>query len=108
MECDIFKSVTPDLHFMLPGTTGNVPRYVELIQEKLDLQMYIPIYVGNQCQVFQIFIKWIKMRKVNWHWKRSDQNTIENLCENVKNKLAEKQLLIIKPLGMSTIVVWIK
>ena len=81
------KSGTAGLYFLPQGTTMNGANYMELLQEKLKLHMYI-----HQCSIFMheelratdqrlCRISWQKSKFQAWDWPGNspDLNPIENL-----------------------------
>ena len=93
------KHGTAGLHFLAPGTTMNGLKYVQLLQEKLNIHMagqnaFIFAHDGapnQRLKVVSEYLQKIKVKVLDWPENNPDTNPIENLWSYMKNKVAEKQ-----------------
>ena len=82
-----------------PGTTMNGKKYVNLLEEKLELHMQV-----HQCTIFMLdgapchrsklasaFLKSKGVKTLDWPGNSPDLNPIDNLWEILKQKVADKQ-----------------
>lgn len=85
---------------LLPGTTMNGIRYVELMQEKLGLHMHIHQYTifipeSVLCHYLNViqnfFLNRISVTTLDWPENSLDLKPSENLQKIIKNKVTEKQ-----------------
>ena len=90
---------TASLYFLPPGNTLNCFRYVDLLKEKLKMRMNIYQSIvcmldGASCHCSKVEKQFFSEKNVAtlcWSGNNLDLNSIENLSEILKNKIAEKQ-----------------
>ena len=90
---------TAGLFFLLPGTTMNGQKYVDLLKDKLELHIAIikcKIFMqdGAQCHRSKIVTQFLKSKKnqiLDWPGNSPDLNPIKNLWTVLKDKVSEKQ-----------------
>ena len=89
-----------DLYFVLPNTTMNRPKYVELVKQKLKLHKLvngctIVMQTGASCHRPKVAAEFLKRNNISvleWLRNSPDLNPIENLWTIMKDKMAYKQL----------------
>ena len=92
------KHGTAGLHFLAPSTTANGLKYVELLQENLNLQMVVHnisifMHDGASCHRSKVVLEYLSKSKVevlDWSGNTPDLNPNKNLWSYM-NKVAEKQ-----------------
>lgn len=90
---------TAGLYFLPPGTTMNGTKYVDLLNEKLELHMDIHnctvfMHDGAPCHRSKTVTQFLKSKKIqtlDWPGNSPDLNPIENLWTVLKDKVSEKQ-----------------
>ena len=94
---------TAGLFFLPKGTTMNGARYLEMLQEKLQLHM-APCH---RSKIVSEFLKKKKIKTIDWPGNSPDLNPIENLCSLLKNKVTDRQPTSAQEMEMTIQLVWI-
>ena len=105
-----------DSFFLLPGTTMNGQKYLDLLKNKLELHMAVhkcSVFMqdGAPCHRAKIVAQFLKAQKINildWPGNSSDLNPIENLWTILKNKVSERQPTNAKMLEQAIKEVWVR
>ena len=106
---------TAGLFFLPKGTTMNGVRYLEMLQEKLQLHMVFHkcttfMQDGAPCHRSKIVSKFLKKKKIktiDWPGNKPDLNPIENLLSLLKNKVADRQPTRDQEMETAIKLVWI-
>ena len=107
---------TAGLFFLPPGTTINGQKYLDLLKNKLKLQMAVhkcSVFMqdGAPCHHAKIVIQFLKAQKINildWPGNSPNLNPIENLWTILKNKVSERQSTNAKMLEPAIKEVWVR
>ena len=106
---------TAGLFFLPKGTTMNGARYLEMLQEKLQLHMVVHkcttfMQDGAPCHGSKIvseFLKKKKIKTIDWPGNSPDLNPIENVWSLLKNKVADSQPTSAQEMETAIQLVWI-
>ena len=94
---------TAGLFFLPKGTTMNGARYLEMLQEKLQLHM-APCH---RSKIVSEFLKKKKIKTIDWPGNSPDLNPIENVCSLLKNKVADRQTTSTQEMETAIKLLWI-
>ena len=112
----MFRNGVAALSFLLPGTTINGPKYVQMLSKKLKLHLQVhncQIFMqdGAPCHRSKVAKNFLDSNNINlleWPGNSPDLNSIENLWTKMKNKVLEKQPLSGAELVKAMKEVWVK